>query len=220
MALAAVPSALLIAVTAHLSTDIAPSPFLWVIPLALYLLTFVIVFAQTPIIPHHVAVLVQPVLLVGLVTTIVYTVHDYLPLVMLLHVVAFFVTALVCHGELARRRPAAGHLTSFYMWMSAGGVIGGVCAALVAPHVFSWIAEYPILIVLAILCRPELRCASRAQNLLVGALFVIAAAIVVVPAVGLLVRPGRQDVLLVPRRAAGAGAGGVAVAEPAGLCRA
>ena len=157
MALAAVPAALLIAVTAHLSTDIAPSPFLWVIPLALYLLTFVIVFQQTPIIPHHFAVLVQPILLVGLVTTIVFRVHDYLPLVMLLHVVTFFVTALVCHGELARRRPAAGHLTSFYMWMSAGGVIGGVCTALVAPQVFSWIAEYPIVIVLAILCRPELR---------------------------------------------------------------
>ncbi len=182
MALAAVPAALLIAVTAHLSTDIAPSPFLWVIPLALYLLTFVIVFAQTPIIPHHIAVLVQPILLVGLVTTIVFSVHDYLPFVMLLHVLAFFVTALVCHGELARRRPAANNLTSFYMWMSAGGVIGGVCTALVAPQVFSWIAEYPIVIVLAILCRPDLRSASRAQNLLVGALFVIATAIVVVPA--------------------------------------
>jgi hypothetical protein len=98
-------------------------------------------------------------------------------------VVAFFVTALVCHGELASRRPHAGHLTSFYMWMSAGGVIGGVCTALVAPQVFSWIAEYPIAIVAAILCRPDLRNASRAQNLLVGALFVIAATIIVVPAV-------------------------------------
>ena len=105
MALAAIPAALLIAVTAHLSTDIAPSPFLWVIPLALYLLTFVIVFQQKPILPHHIAVLVQPILLVALVATIVYTINDYLPLVMLLHVVTFFVTALVCHGELARRRP-------------------------------------------------------------------------------------------------------------------
>ena len=69
------------------------------------------------------------------------------------------------------------------MWMSAGGVIGGVCTALVAPQVFSWIAEYPIAIVAAILCRPDLRNAGRAQNLLVGALFAIAAAIIVVPAV-------------------------------------
>ena len=112
MALAAVPSALLIAVTAHLSTDVAPSPFLWVIPLALYLLTFVIVFAQNAAPARTISrSWSQPILLVGLVATIVYTVHDYLPLVMLLHVVTFFVTALVCHGELARRRPAAGHLT-------------------------------------------------------------------------------------------------------------
>ena len=130
MALAAIPSGLLIAVTAHLSTDIAPSPFLWVVPLALYLLTFVIVFQQQPLLPHGAMVLFNRSLLVALVATIVYSVHDYLPLVMLLHVVAFFVTAMVCHGELARRRPPAGHLTAFYMWMSAGGVIGGISTAL------------------------------------------------------------------------------------------
>ncbi len=164
MALAAIPSGLLIAVTAHLSTDIAPSPFLWVVPLALYLLTFVIVFQRQPLLSHGAMVLVQPALLVALVATIVYSVHDYLPLVMLLHVVTFFVTAMVCHGELARRRPPAGHLTAFYMWMSAGGVIGGISTALVAPHVFSWVAEYPILIVLAILCRPGLTLADHGRR--------------------------------------------------------
>jgi hypothetical protein len=183
MALAAVPSALLIAVTAHLSTDIAPSPFLWVIPLALYLSTFVIVFQQRPVLPHHGMILVQPALLVALVATVVYSVHDYLPLVMVLHVVTFFVTAMVCHGELARRRPAAGHLTAFYMWMSAGGVLGGGAAALVAPHVFSWVAEYPILIVLAILCRPGLTLADGRETMLVLGAFIVAAAIIVVPAV-------------------------------------
>src|SRR5215510_6323370 len=184
MGLAAVPSGLLIAVTAHLSTDIAPSPFLWVIPLALYLLTFVIVFAQKPILPHRAMVLIQPALLVALVATIVYTVHDYLPLVMLLHVVAFFVIALVCHGELARPRPAAGHLTAFYMWMSAAGVAGGIAAALIAPYVFPWVAEYPILIVLAILCRPGLKLSDWRQTLAIAVLFAVAAAVIVVPAVG------------------------------------
>jgi len=182
IALAAIPSALLIAVTAHLSTDIAPSPFLWVIPLALYLATFVIVFQQKPILPHRIMVLMQPVLLVGLVAIIVYTVHDYLPLVMLLHLVTFFVTAMVCHGELAQRRPAAGHLTAFYMWMSVGGVIGGISAALIAPHVFSWVAEYPILIVLAILCRSGLTRADRRETLLIAGAFVVAALIIVAPA--------------------------------------
>lgn len=182
MALAAIPSGLLIAVTAHLSTDIAPSPFLWVIPLALYLATFVIVFQQKPLLPHGVMVLIQPVLLVALVATIVYTVDEYLPLVMLLHVTTFFVTAMVCHGELARRRPAPGHLTAFYMWMSAGGVIGGVSAALIAPHLFSWVAEYPVLIVLAILCRPGLALADRRETLLIAGAFAAAALIVVIPA--------------------------------------
>jgi len=182
MALAAVPAGLLIAVTAHLSTDVAPSPFLWVIPLAVYLLTFVIVFQPEPILPHRAMLLVQPVLLVALVATIVYTITDYLPLVMLLHVLTFFVTAMVCHGELARRRPAAGHLTAFYMWMSAGGVIGGIAAALIAPQVFSWVAEYPILIVLAILCRPGLTQIDRRQAVLLALGFTAAALIVVVPA--------------------------------------
>jgi len=180
--LAAVPAALLVAVTAHLSTDVAPSPFLWVIPLTLYLLSCVIVFQRTPLLPHHLMVLVQPLLLVGLVATIVFSVHDQLPLVMLLHVVAFFVTALVCHGELAARRPAADQLTAFYLWMAFGGVVGGGATALVAPQVFSWVAEYPILIVLAILCRPALAAASHRETLLTLAAFAAGAAIIVVPA--------------------------------------
>jgi protein-L-isoaspartate O-methyltransferase len=75
-------------------------------------------------------------------------------LIVAIHALAFFVFALVCHGELARRRPAAQHLTAFYMWMSAGGMIGGLSAGLIAPNLFNWIAEYPLLIVLALLCRP------------------------------------------------------------------
>ncbi|MFL6797324.1 MAG: fused MFS/spermidine synthase [Xanthobacteraceae bacterium] len=182
LGLAAVPSGLLIAVTAHLSTDIAPSPFLWVIPLALYLLSFVIVFQDHPILPHRSMLLIQPVLLVALVATIVYTFTEYLPLVMLLHVAAFFVTAMVCHGELARRRPRAGHLTAFYMWMSAGGVLGGIAAALIAPAAFSWVAEYPILIVLAILCRPVLSLSERKELALVATGLALLAILIAVPA--------------------------------------
>jgi hypothetical protein len=67
----------------------------------------------------------------------------------------------MCHGELAQRRPAPRHLTAFYMWISAGGMIGGIAAGLVAPHAFNWVAEYPILIVLAVLCRPGLAWPAR-----------------------------------------------------------
>ena len=115
-----------------------------------------IVFQAKPILPHKWMVLIQPALLAALVATIVYTITEPLPLVMLLHVATFFVTAMVCHGELAARRPAAGHLTAFYMWMSAGGVIGGIFAGLIAPNVFSSVLEFPALVVLAILCRPGL----------------------------------------------------------------
>jgi hypothetical protein len=66
----------------------------------------------------------------------------------------FFVSALMCHGELARTRPPARYLTAFYLWMSAGGVVGGIAAGLIAPYVFNWVAEYPILLALALLCRP------------------------------------------------------------------
>jgi hypothetical protein len=154
--LAAVPSGLLVAVTAHISTDVAAVPLLWVIPLALYLLTFVVVFSRQPVIPHWLVVEVQPVFVLALVATIVYEPIRQIVGVMAVHLVVFFVLTLMCHGELASRRPPARYLTSFYMWMSFGGMIGGIASALAAPHVFNWIAEYPILITLAVLCRPGL----------------------------------------------------------------
>jgi hypothetical protein len=154
--LAAVPSGLLVAVTAHISTDVAAVPLLWVIPLALYLLTFVIVFSRNPIIPHWLVVEVQPVFILALVAVVVYEPIRQIVGVIAVHLVVFFVLTLMCHGELAQRRPPARYLTSFYMWMSFGGMIGGISAGLLAPYVFNWIAEYPILLTLAILCRPGL----------------------------------------------------------------
>jgi len=154
VALAAVPSGLLVAVTAHISTDVAAVPLLWVVPLALYLLTFVIVFSSRPIIPHGLAVNLQPFFVVALVVVLVLSLVNSIMLQIAAHVAAFFFAALVCHGELAKRRPSARHLTAFYMWMSAGGMIGGLSAGLIAPFVFNWVAEYPLLIVLALLCRP------------------------------------------------------------------
>ena len=154
VALAAVPSGLLVAVTAHISTDVAAIPLLWVVPLALYLLTFVIVFSTRPIIPHDLAVKLQPFFVAALAVVLLLDVVESIVLQIAAHVLAFFFAALVCHGELAKRRPAPRHLTAFYMWMSAGGMIGGLSAGLIAPLVFNWVAEYPLLIVLALLCRP------------------------------------------------------------------
>jgi protein-L-isoaspartate O-methyltransferase len=186
-ALAAIPAALLIAVTAHISTDVAAVPLLWVVPLALYLLTFVIVFQRRPLIPHGLAVALQPAFILVLVGALVLDPSRVLALlgvtidpiklmigIIGLHCAVLFVNALVCHGELARRRPAARHVTIFYLWLAAGGMIGGIAAGLIAPHMFNWVAEYPILIVLAALCRPGLTLPRNAQGryLVLGALAV------------------------------------------------
>jgi hypothetical protein len=175
VAQAAVPSGLLVAVTAYITTDVGAVPLLWVLPLALYLLTFVIVFARRPFIPHRFVVAIQPLAIIALVCVIVPepirsivasicsgcadAVFDPLRTIVGLvavHVAVFFICALMCHGELARTRPTARHLTTFYLFMSLGGVIGGIAAGLIAPRVFNWVVEYPILVSLAVLCRPGL----------------------------------------------------------------
>ncbi|MEX2127403.1 MAG: fused MFS/spermidine synthase [Xanthobacteraceae bacterium] len=155
-ALAAVPAGLMIAVTAHISTDIGAAPLLWVIPLALYLLSYVLVFQGKPLVPHEWFVKGQPWVIAVLVATFAVDVRLNILVVFIIHIAAFFVTAMVCHGELARRRPAARYLTAFYLWMAVGGVIGGLFAGVVAPRIFNWIAEYPLLILAAVLCRPGL----------------------------------------------------------------
>jgi hypothetical protein len=115
------PSSLLLGLTTYLTTDIAAVPLLWVIPLALYLLTFVIVFARRPAIGHDRAVLLQPFFLLPLLIFMFWGGNAAVAVLYPLHLIVFFLTALVCHGELARLRPAPGHLTEFYLWLSVGG---------------------------------------------------------------------------------------------------
>jgi hypothetical protein len=153
--LAAVPSGLLVAVTAHISTDVAAAPLLWVIPLSLYLITWVIVFQTNPLLSHRAVTRLTPFAIVGLVILMASNIDEILSLTLGVHLAAFFIVAMACHGELSRLRPHPRYLTAFYLSLSAGGMIGGIFAGLVAPHVFSWIAEYPILVVLAVLCLPR-----------------------------------------------------------------
>jgi hypothetical protein len=152
--LAAVPSGLLIAVTAHISTDVAAAPLLWVLPLSLYLLTWVLVFQSRPLLPHRWMLIAQPLAIAGVIVLLAVGGEQNLLLTLGGHQLCFFVIAMACHGELARTRPAAKYLTGFYVALSFGGMVGGLFAGLIAPFTFSWIAEYPILLASAVLCRP------------------------------------------------------------------
>ena len=113
-------------------------PFLWVVPLALYLLTFVLVFAPRTILPLRWMVRLQPFLIVVTAATLLCNGTGLREVLLFgsLHLATFFVTAMVCHGQLAADRPEPSQLTEFYLWMSLGGVVGGLFSALVAPVVF------------------------------------------------------------------------------------
>lgn len=152
--LAFVPSSLLLGVTMHITTDVAAVPLLWVLPLMLYLLTFVIVFARRPWLPHSWMVLAQPFALIFL-ALLFHWIYKQVLVSFLLHFVAFFVTTMVCHGELAKQRPGPTHLTEFYLWMSLGGMLGGVFNVVLAPVLFNSVLEYPLMMVLACFLRPR-----------------------------------------------------------------
>ena len=152
------PTSLLLGVTSYITTDVAAVPLFWVVPLALYLLTFILVFAKRPPIAHGVALRAQAfVVTLVAVGAFVPVIANALPwLWIAMHLLGFFLTALVCHGELVRTRPATTHLTEFYLWLSFGGLLGGVFTALIAPLVFTGLAEYPMALVLACLLRPSM----------------------------------------------------------------
>jgi hypothetical protein len=176
--LAAVPSGLLIAVTAHISTDVAAAPLLWVLPLSLYLLTWVLVFQSRPLLPHRWMLALQPLAIAGVIVLLAIGGEQNLLLTLGGHQLCFFIIAMACHGELARTRPAARYLTGFYVALSFGGMVGGLFAGLIAPYAFSWIAEYPILLALAALCRPPHTSTVRG-NAVVWLLVVLAALVLI-----------------------------------------
>jgi hypothetical protein len=141
-----VPSSLLIGVTTFFSTDLTPVPLLWIVPLAIYLVTFVIAFGTNVRLEAADSATVIAVLGFTLLTASGYPVPFSATL--LVHLVMFSAIALACHVRLARERPQPAHLTEFYLWVSAGGVLGGLFNALVAPVVFETVLEYPLGVVM------------------------------------------------------------------------
>jgi hypothetical protein len=202
VALAFVPSSLMLGLTTYVTTDLAPIPLLWTIPLALYLLSFILVFSRLPSGVHMAMVLLLPVAILfvilpnrmvefmaelpgmdGLPQALhmrsvelsgggIYVRLDLQHLIVI-HLAALFVAAMVCHGELARTRPPVSQLTGFYVCMSLGGVLGGLFNALIAPWAFDHVVEYPLMIAGACLLLPSLglksrRLGARAANALVS----------------------------------------------------
>jgi hypothetical protein len=149
LALAFIPSSLMMGTTLYISTDIAAVPLLWVIPLAIYLITFVLAFARTQLgLFERIARMFPGA---ALILTYVYVSGAAHPVLFLifLHLAFFFMAAMLCHGQLARSRPSARHLVEYYFWLALGGMAGGLFNALFAPVVFNRVIEYPIAIVLA-----------------------------------------------------------------------
>jgi hypothetical protein len=154
-ALGFVPSGLLIAVTAHIATDVASGPYIWIFPLALYLLSFVFAFSDKPLLSAKAMLALQPFTTGLLVILFLWGGNVNWMISLTGHLSAFFVAAMVCQTQLYRRRPAQEALTQFYVWLSLGGVLGGIFAALAAPHIFNTIFEYPLLVFAALLVRPN-----------------------------------------------------------------
>jgi hypothetical protein len=152
--LALVPAALLTAFTTHITTDIASAPLLWVIPLSIYLLTFVLVFRERLLIGRKVLLNLHLLAVAVALLALSQTWYENWFLSACAGVVVFFTSAMVAHRALYDARPAARSLTEFYLWMSFGGALGGLTAALLAPMIFNEVFEYPLLLALSVACRP------------------------------------------------------------------
>ena len=154
IALAAVPSGLMLSTTTHLTTDVVAMPLLWALPLGLYLLSFVVAFAERRG-PADLITVVAP-LIILVAGGLAFSEGTRNPFVSAsLGLVLLFAVAVALHGEMFKLRPAVGHLTKFYLAMSFGGMLGGLFCAIVAPLLFDWAYEHPLLIVAAALLVPQ-----------------------------------------------------------------
>jgi hypothetical protein len=154
--LAFVPSSFFLALTTYVTTDVASVPLLWIIPLVLYLLSFTMVFGRREVVSHNALLRWQPVGLIALAVIQFWGHSASGPWLLPLHLIVFFVTALVCHGELAATKPDPARLTDFYLCIAVGGVLGGIFNALLAPALFDSVLEYPLTILIACAVRPRL----------------------------------------------------------------
>ncbi len=177
--LAFIPSSLTLGLTTYVTTDVAPMPLLWVVPLTAYLFSFVLTFGRRIHVSYSFVSRLMPIFVVPLAATMAVGSVGALWVLVPLHLITLFVASLLCHAELASSRPTVDRLTEFYLWISIGGVLGGIFNALVAPAIFNSANEYPLALAMACLVRrldmSGTPTASRHQDFRLAA--VVAAAI-------------------------------------------
>jgi hypothetical protein len=152
--LAFVPSSLMLSVTTYITTDLAAVPLLWLLPLGIYLLTFVLAFARRPWLSPALLARWTPLVVLAVAVALVSEATEPAGVLVGLHLLGLFWVCLFCHSELARDRPPVRHLAEFYLWLAVGGALGGAFNALLAPVLFRSVLEYPLVLVLACLLRP------------------------------------------------------------------
>ena len=150
IACAMLPSALMLGVTTHITLNVASAPFLWVLPLAIYLLTFIFAFSPKPVFGSSLLDGLFPLVALAILLSISFHALPF-SADLLLHLTGYFAIAMMCHSKLASARPSPDRLTEFYIMMSLGGVLGGAIVALAAPMVFDGAYEYPLLVIAAAL---------------------------------------------------------------------
>lgn len=148
-----IPSSLMLGVTTFITTDLAAVPMLWLMPLTLYVGTFIIVFSRHMRLSPRIIMPLYTILLIAVMLNIPANYVSNMPVEIAMHLGLFFTAALLCHQRLADLRPAPAHLTEFYLLMSVGGVLGGVFNALLAPALFAVPIEYGLILGLSAFVR-------------------------------------------------------------------
>ena len=192
--LAFIPSSLLFGVTTFITTEVAPTPLLWTIPLALYLATLVLAFARRKVPSER---LTTPLCALALLLTLLIATDATEPTtaIVLLHLFFFCVAAMVCHSKLARERPAATGLAQFYLCVAIGGMCGGLFNTLIAPTIFNTLIEYPLMIVLACLIRPHAATENSSRDRLLDLILPVGAGLLTV-GLALLINRHEVDALV------------------------
>jgi hypothetical protein len=153
--LAFIPSSLMLGVTMFITTDIATVPLLWIMPLALYVGSFILAFAKKPLMSSKQLAFVFALSLIALMgLKVAFNYISLNPALLIsLHLTVFFLAALLCHSELAKAKPDASRLTEFYLFMSLGGALGGFFNAIIAPQLLLIPIEYGLMLAAAAFMR-------------------------------------------------------------------